>query len=151
MKASVILLLLAINVAMTAVSDVSPWKDFRGNFQNNVGYAYHRGLFLSRDSDSAVAWYQRAITNGSAKAANNLAELYEANSAYSVSDDGLIQLYRIAAKGNIDTAQNNLGYLLLKNNDREAIDWFERAAQSRDQSVADTAQENLRIARTMFH
>jgi TPR repeat protein len=125
---------------------VSPWREFRGTLQNNFGYAYQKGLFGDRDPDAAIVWYQRAISNSSATAANNLAELYEENPGYGVSADGLITLYRIAAQDNIGTAQNNLGVLLLKQKNPEAIYWFERAAQSRNQSVARTAQENLSAA-----
>jgi TPR repeat protein len=150
MKPIIIACILAVNLALTLEADLSPWKDLRGNLENNIGYMHHHGVIISRNTDAAIYWYERAIKNDNAVAANNLAELYETSDAYQVSDRELLFLYRIAAEDGIDTAQNNLGVLLLKMNDSESVLWFERASRSRDVSVSTTATENLRTAKSKF-
>jgi len=138
-----ILFIVVVNVILTSVLDVRPWSYFRGTLQNNIGYAYWRGVIVSRDEEKAVYWFRKAVDLDNGSAANNLANLYEDRPFATVDRESLIYLYRIAAADGIATAQNNLGVLLIKEDPKEAALWFRKAAASRDRSVAQTALENL--------
>jgi TPR repeat protein len=131
------------NLVLTAVADIRPWSFFRGTLQNNIGYAYWRGVVVSKDEDKAIYWFRKAVDADNGSAANNLANLYEVRPYMTVDKETLIYLYRIAAAHGIATAQNNLGVLLIKEDPREAALWFRKAAASRDVSVAQTAEDNL--------
>lgn len=150
MKQTAIIVFLAANLLLTLLVDISPWREMRGKLQNNVGYAFWQGLFVSKDEERAASWFRLAVANGSAEAANNLGNLYEDRPYKTVDRQTLIALYRIAADDGIATAQNNLGVLLLKTDPVEAAAWFERAVQSRDSSISDAAAENLAVARSQL-
>ena len=140
----ILIFLVVLNAILTAAVDVPPWSIFRGTLQNNIGYAFWRGVVVSRDEDNAIYWFRKAVESKNASAANNLANLYEDRPFATVDREKLISLYRIAAEDGIAMAQNNLGVLLMKSDPEEAALWFKKAAASRDLSVSEVAAENLK-------
>jgi len=143
----VVILLVTLNAILTAAVDVPSWSIFRGTLQNNIGYAFWRGVVVSRDEDNAIYWFRKAVELKNASAANNLANLYEDRPFATVDRETLISLYRIAAEDGIATAQNNLGVLLRKSDPEAAAYWFRKAAASRDLAVSEVAADNLSTLR----
>jgi len=139
----VVILIVTLNAILTAAVDVPPWSIFRGTLQNYIGYAFWRGVVVSRDEDNAIYWFRKAVESKNASAANNLANLYEDRPFATVDREKLLSLYRIAAEDGIAMAQNNLGVLLMKSDPIEAALWFKKAAASRDLSVSEVAADNL--------
>ena len=150
LKGLALSMIVVLNLLLVGSADLWPWKAVRATLQNNVGFLYWKGIGVSTDIDNSAKWLGRAVANGSADAANNLAELYESHPEIAPEKDEIIELYRLAAASNIATAQNNLGVLLLERRDPEALEWFRRAANSRDRTVATQAQENLVSAQSIL-
>ncbi|HKD79067.1 MAG TPA: tetratricopeptide repeat protein [Candidatus Angelobacter sp.] len=108
----------------------------------DVATAYNYGLYkgkngfdLAQDTGQALAWYQKAATQGYAPAQNNLGDLYWRGWGGVQKDDSqAITWYRKAAVQGYAPAQNSLGYFYqngwggVPKDDSQALAWYQKAA-----------------------
>lgn len=115
--------------------------------QNLVGYCYHLGLGVEKDSALAAYWYQQAAKAMHKEALYNLATMYEKGDGVELNLRKAFSLYRKAAELGEDWAQCNLGVMYLdgigtKQNLAKGLEWMRKAAKRGDA----IAQYNLGMA-----
>ena len=105
-----------------------------------AGYQFGAPGF-SRDMTEARSWYAKAAAQGHPGAANGLGWMYQYGLGGNLDIGEAARWYRVAADKGDATAQNNLGSMLQNlATDREAIEWFRKAAaQHQPDAVANLA------------
>lgn len=102
--------------------------------QYALGLMYTEGAGVSKDSDNAVGWYDKAARQGLAQAQYNLAVAHHMGVGTPRNFARAAHWYRMAAEQDDARSQNNLGYLYEKGrgvpqDDVQAADWYRRAAE----------------------
>lgn len=107
---------------------------------NALGKLYEKGIGVPKDYTKAMALYRTGMARGNNKSIAHVGWLFDKGYGTTANADSAIYYYTIAAKGDVDFAQNNLAILLRKQGRiADALMWTEKAATK--QSV--TAWANL--------
>jgi hypothetical protein len=107
---------LLVPVAMIAIV-VAAWtwppsaRVLRGGFENNVGYLYLHGMFVDKDPQQALAWYERAASRGLPTAEYNLGYLYQTGGGIPANAHEAARWYELAAAQDHAEAANNLAMI----------------------------------------
>lgn len=142
----------------------SPTRKLAGNEIPNVGVAeaehslgifYQKGIYIEKNIEIAIEWYNRAIEHGNDSAANNLGALYTSHKPYDL--EKAERLFILAHKRGDNNAITNLVDLYIaKNEPDKALLWHERALKNnslfdicRDEDI----REKIEFLKTMenFH
>lgn len=99
-----------------------------------LGLIFDNGHGVSRDTEAAAVWYQRAAEAGHVGAAYNLGNLWRAPDGPGPDPAEAARWWRVAAEAGLALAQLNLGVAYQKGDgvdqdDRAALDWYLRAAE----------------------
>ncbi len=102
--------------------------------QYALGLMYTEGVGVSKDSESAVGWYDKAARQGLAQAQYNLAVAHQMGVGTPRDFARAAFWYRMAAEQDDARSQNNLGYLYengkgVPQDDVQAANWYRRAAE----------------------
>ena len=99
-----------------------------------LGHCYEKGQGVSRDIETALQHYERAIADGSALAAYRKAELLYKSRQGPAKEQAIRDLLFHAASENVVPALRAVGYLAMQHSSRRplAIDCFRRAAAGGD-------------------
>lgn len=114
--------------------------------QRNLGYCYEKGLFVEKDSEEALEWYEKAGKDTQGRAGDvfanyNAGQLYRTGEGVDINLEAAIKYYFLAAiQGDDIPAQNALGvvYATKYEIEKEETDlemasrWYLRAAQQND-------------------
>lgn len=83
----------------------------RGGFENNVGYLYLHGMFLDKDPQRALVWYQRAADRDLPTAEYNLGYLYQTGGGIPANPREAARWYERAAAQDHAESANNLAMM----------------------------------------
>ncbi|GAB2219921.1 hypothetical protein Drorol1_Dr00007561 [Drosera rotundifolia] len=118
--------------------------DYQGQKGNaaamyKVGIFYYYGLRgLRRDPSKALSWFLKAVEKGEPKAMELLGEIYARGAGVERNYTKAFELLKLAAKHQLYSAYNGIGYLYVKGygverkNYTKAREYFERAADNGD-------------------
>ena len=102
--------------------------------QNNLGFCYNEGLYVSQDYKQAVYWYKKAAEQGYDLAQYNMALHYNSGEGVTKNIRQAVYWYKKAAVQGYDLAQFNLGLCYyngegVAKNYEQAVYWYKKAAE----------------------
>jgi TPR repeat protein len=136
-RATAIAALLVLAATRVLAGDVQPdvaqASEPSAEAMNRMGIRYATGNGVPQDYVAALAWYQRAVENGSTKAMNNIATLYFHGLGVPQSYEETVKWLRLAVKQDDPVAQNKLGAMYAEGlgvtkSDHDAFELFNLAA-----------------------
>ena len=102
--------------------------------QSKLGFCYEEGIGVPKDTEIAVRWYQKAVSQGHPQAQVNLGHCYATGKGVPMDFDRAFVLYERASKNNLPTALYNMGVCFLNGQGvtsdiRQAESYFLRAGK----------------------